>query len=429
MLDRFVKLADDGTFTKSTPHAKKLTYGGMLNLRAQMVGGAHRLVGQMGTITARYSFKRRQFTGRDGEAYPEALVIQYQMQQYKIVPTITYSWMILLASTTMLQMYDQYNRELALMERGEKADPFVVLKDLHGIVAGFKALTTWDGEKYSEILKQACGGHGYMQISGLHKLHVDFGFAWQMTEGDNTVMAQQTSRYLLAKVQSGEITLDHFEFDLATQKLDTDQELLLLYEMRYKNELTRVALQMQSAEGSTSDKWNSQSLVYLVSTTVYFCEYWALKNFYELIKGQRDLYAINHGLNGKLTDKSASLQQLMHLMFRNQAFYNLHEQTVSFFKNMTQNDARQYFNMAKLETFKKTFKKELEVLAMSLPDICDGYMFDDDELLSVIGKRSHKNDGEMYEEMLDVVRNNPINKRTVAKGIAEHIRPLVLAKL
>lgn len=67
--------------------------------------------------------------------------------------------------------------------------PFDILKDLHGLISGFKALTTWDHEKYGEIMKQACGGHGYMQISGLFKIHTDYGFGWQMTEGDNTVMS------------------------------------------------------------------------------------------------------------------------------------------------------------------------------------------------------------------------------------------------
>jgi|TARA_B110000285_G_C15087332_1_gene596956 hypothetical protein len=50
----------------------------------------------MGTIAARYSFKRRQFDGRDGHEYPEALIIQYQKQNEKVVPAISYSWMTLL---------------------------------------------------------------------------------------------------------------------------------------------------------------------------------------------------------------------------------------------------------------------------------------------------------------------------------------------
>ena len=98
-------------------------------------------------------------------------------------------------------MYHEYTLGLEKVSQGKTdEDPFKVLPDLHGLISGFKALCTWDGEKYSEILKQACGGHGYMQLSGLSKIHNDFGWGFQMTEGDNTVMAQQTSRYLMKKV-------------------------------------------------------------------------------------------------------------------------------------------------------------------------------------------------------------------------------------
>ena len=42
-----------------------------------------------------------------------------------------------------------------------------------------------------------------------------------MTEGDNTVMAQQTSKYLLKQVQSEKLDLNKFEFDIS-QNLDLD---------------------------------------------------------------------------------------------------------------------------------------------------------------------------------------------------------------
>ena len=167
LLDKFVKLSEDGTFTASTPHARKLTFGGMLNLRSLIIFMSHYYIGAQSVIASRYSFKRRQFTSRDGSDFPEALVIQYQMQQYKVVPAISYTWSILLALNQINALYGQYMDELAVFEKTQKGDPWTILVDLHGIISGFKALSTWDGEKYSEILKQACGGHGYMQIAGL----------------------------------------------------------------------------------------------------------------------------------------------------------------------------------------------------------------------------------------------------------------------
>ena len=51
----------------------------------------------------------------------------------------------------------------------------------------------------------------------------------------------------------------------------------------------------------------------------------------------------------------------------------------------------------------------MEVLAMSLLDISQGFLFEDEDLVSVLGKSTHKSDVEMYKEMIEIVRCNPIN--------------------
>lgn len=61
-----------------------------------------------------------------------------------------------------------------------------------------------------------------------------------MTEGDNTVMAQQTAKYLLKKLQVGEIDLESFEFDVKNN-LTIEQQLILLFEIRFKNQLKTAA--------------------------------------------------------------------------------------------------------------------------------------------------------------------------------------------
>jgi hypothetical protein len=46
---------------------------------------------------------------------------------------------------------------------------------------------------------------------------------------------------------------------------------------------------------------------------------------------------------------------------------------------------------------------------MSSKDVVDGWDFEDDELLSVIGKKSIKDTDQLYAEILRVVRLNPLN--------------------
>jgi hypothetical protein len=51
----------------------------------------------------------------------------------------------------------------------------------------------------------------------------------------------------------------------------------------------------------------------------------------------------------------------------------------------------------------------MEILAMSLPEIVDAFGFPDESLISILGKKSHETDKDMYNEMLDNVRKNPLN--------------------
>lgn len=95
LLCKYMSISEDGTFTKSSANAKKLMYGGMLNLRTLMVLLSHKYIGKLAVIAARYAFKRRQFQSNDGPGYPETLIIHYQMQQFKILPAFSYAWTIL----------------------------------------------------------------------------------------------------------------------------------------------------------------------------------------------------------------------------------------------------------------------------------------------------------------------------------------------
>lgn len=66
---------------------------------------------------------------------------------------------------------------------------------MHHLTSGMKSMYsqyTYDG---LDVIRQKCGGAGYSAWSGFTQIIGDF--SPQTTfEGDNTVMAQQSSRYL-----------------------------------------------------------------------------------------------------------------------------------------------------------------------------------------------------------------------------------------
>jgi hypothetical protein len=63
---------------------------------------------------------------------------------------------------------------------------------------------------------------------------------------------------------------------------------------------------------------------------------------------------------------------------------------------------------------------------MSLLDISNGFDFEEEQLMSILGKDSHATDDDFYDDMLDTVRQNPINtKGHAAKGFNRYIKPLL----
>ena len=65
-------------------------------------------------------------------------------------------------------------------------------------------------------------------------------------------------------------------------------------------------------------------------------------------------------------------------------------------------------------------------LAAAALDIVDGWDFQDEELVSVLGKKATKNADQIYEELLEICRANPLNHKPVPKGFNQHMRPLIM---
>lgn len=72
--------------------------------------------------------------------------------------------------------------------------------------------------------------------------------------------------------------------------MDIDKELVLLFEIRFKNELKNVALKIAELMGKNVDFktkiWNDECQVALLQAARYFCYYYAVKNFFELLGGR-----------------------------------------------------------------------------------------------------------------------------------------------
>lgn len=67
---------------------------------------------------------------------------------------------------------------------------------MHATVSCLKAYTTWECADGIEECRKACGGHGYLRVSGLPDIFARYVPSCTF-EGDNYVLIQQTARYQL----------------------------------------------------------------------------------------------------------------------------------------------------------------------------------------------------------------------------------------
>lgn len=68
--------------------------------------------------------------------------------------------------------------------------------ELHALVSTFKPYCTWMARDAVQEAREACGGHGYLKAANLGELRANNDPAVTY-EGDNNVLGQQTSNWLM----------------------------------------------------------------------------------------------------------------------------------------------------------------------------------------------------------------------------------------
>jgi acyl-CoA oxidase len=193
ILSKYVQVSEDGTFTSASENAIKLGYGNMLYLRLAMFFGRSMQFSRLATIGIRYSIVRRQF--KDAETGDERQILDYQTQQYRLFPLLGISYAIRLTFKELLRKYNDYEDQIS-----EGREPFELLKEIHTLCSCLKPLVTWRMRKFGEYVKQCCGGHGFLNVSGIHRI-IKSEEGLVTAEGTNLVIIQQTGRYLLEEAQ------------------------------------------------------------------------------------------------------------------------------------------------------------------------------------------------------------------------------------
>lgn len=189
MLMRYAKIDENGTYF-ARDNKDKLNYGTMLFVRIILIELISANVSKAVTIAVRYSAVRRQGLNPDKfDASKEIQIIDYQAQKYKLIPSICIAHSLKAVSILLFNAFKDTNE---VVERSKELGETPLL---HAISSGMKALASDIGSNAIEVCRKACGGHGFMLISGLPRLYANT-VAVCTYEGENTILYLQTAHYL-----------------------------------------------------------------------------------------------------------------------------------------------------------------------------------------------------------------------------------------
>uniref|UniRef100_A0AAY3ZZB1 Acyl-coenzyme A oxidase n=1 Tax=Denticeps clupeoides TaxID=299321 RepID=A0AAY3ZZB1_9TELE len=147
------------------------------------------------TVAVRFSATRRQFGPREDEELP---VLEYQLQQWRLIPYLAAAFALEHFSKSFFMNFVEF--QIGLMMKDSSDRQAELGREIHAISCAGKPLGSWTAQRGIQECREACGGHGYLAMNRLGDLRDDNDPNCTY-EGDNNVLLQQTSNYLLSWLQ------------------------------------------------------------------------------------------------------------------------------------------------------------------------------------------------------------------------------------
>ncbi|XP_038051803.1 peroxisomal acyl-coenzyme A oxidase 1-like isoform X1 [Patiria miniata] len=402
MLMKYSQVEPDGTY--KAPPAAKLSYGSMILIRSAIVGSMGRVLAQAVTIATRYSAVRRQSELIPGAGEPQ--VLDFQSQQLKLFPHIATAYAFQFAGKQMHQMYAD---SLDQVSSGN----FNVLPELHATAAGLKAFTSSVAMAGLELLRMACGGHGYSASSGFPLLYANESPACTY-EGENTVMLLQTARFLMKcvrQLKSGQSFKGAMSYlaERPQSRCSAQSEndflnpkvLLDAYRHRAQRIVFHAAENLDKAEKSGLARplaWNQQHL-YLIRAANAHCHLAVAEIFFAGV--QR-------------SEAPEAVKKVLMTMFQMYAVHGLSEKRGEFLQDG-------YMTGQQLDMVDRVLIRLLKETRPNAVTLVDSFDIHDKHMGSVMGRY----DGNVYENMYKWAKSAPMNDKEVKDAYHLYIGPFL----
>jgi acyl-CoA oxidase len=211
LLNRYADVEADGTYTSPIESDGRRFFtmlGALVRGRVSVAGSAGSATQRALTIGVRRAENRRQFERPGGGE--EVVLLDYLAHQRKLLPALATSYALHFAQEELVAMLHDVHTTAAPDERAQRV--------LESRAAGIKAVATWHASATIQMVREACGGAGYLADSLLPGLKADTD-VFTTFEGDNTVLLQLVAKGLLTDYRDNFADLS----PLATARLVAEQ--------------------------------------------------------------------------------------------------------------------------------------------------------------------------------------------------------------
>uniref|UniRef100_A0A4X2M5A4 Acyl-coenzyme A oxidase n=1 Tax=Vombatus ursinus TaxID=29139 RepID=A0A4X2M5A4_VOMUR len=197
------------------------------------------------SIAIRFSATRHQFGPSDDEEIP---VLEYQMQQWRLIPYLAATYALDHFSKTLFM--DLVELQLGLLQNDKSIRQAELGREIHALASAGKPLASWTAQQGAQECREACGGHGYLAMNRLGDIRNDNDPNCTY-EGDNNILLQQTSNYLLNYITDRHQDKTHIESPLESVNFLEDFKDVL----GQKFKISRVEDCMDSSVSLAAYKW------------------------------------------------------------------------------------------------------------------------------------------------------------------------------
>jgi acyl-CoA oxidase len=437
MAMRFAHVNEQGAYSKNksanTDATSKVAYITMMQVRAHIVNEAGKNLALACTMSIRYSAVRRQGFRNDNDKQ-EVQIIDYRQQQHRLFPLLAASYCFFFTGRKILaQLKALEERMLSGSGTVTKAQ----VADIHASSSALKSFTTTVTADGIEDCRKACGGHGFLQSSGLPELSLTY-LQSPTVEGDNHMLPQQVVKVLLKIVQTVQSNNEAAlaEYDMcdskylieplrsmlsqrkhenkpsctATSRVEMRQLPVLLKALQHRSArlLLEVAQQLElsvRAGASAEQAWND-ALIQMARMSRAHSLFLLLNNFVSSLETERDRSDSDTGPH-----EIQVLQDLAVLF----GLYWIERDMGDFLEDA-------YLSKEQASWVRGAVLDMLDVVRPNAVALVDARDFSDFRLKSCVGRW----DGNVYEAILESSKRDPLNATEPGPGYDAHLRKLIV---